>query len=73
MAAAIRAVAKTLDWNERGEDRDQPPRTVAADPAAAWQAVQDLKPGVDDLICVTGSFFLLGQMRKAIEAAPLES
>lgn len=34
MAAAIRAVAKTLDWNERGEDRDQPPRTVAADPAA---------------------------------------
>ena len=48
-------------------------RHVAADPAAAWQAVQDLKPGVDDLICVTGSFFLLGQMRKAIEAAPLES
>ena len=44
---------------------------AAPDPSAAWQAVHALKPSVDDLICVTGSFFLLGQMRKAIETAPL--
>ena len=44
---------------------------IASDPATAWQAVHALKPNADDLICVTGSFFLLGQMRKAIEAAPL--
>ncbi|MBA4017219.1 MAG: bifunctional folylpolyglutamate synthase/dihydrofolate synthase [Pirellula sp.] len=59
LAAAQRVEGRTSHWQ------------VASEPATAWQAVHALKPSVDDLICVTGSFFLLGQMRKVIEAAPL--
>lgn len=59
LAAMHRMVGRAVHWQ------------VAADPTDAWRAVHALKPSVDDLICITGSFFLLGQMRKAIETAPL--
>ena len=43
---------------------------LAPTPAEAWDAVQRLaKP--DDLICVTGSFFLAAEMRRQIVARPL--
>lgn len=45
---------------------------TAADPSAAWDAVHELTPADDDLICVTGSFYLLGQVRRAMEARPLD-
>ncbi len=36
-----------------------------ADPAEAWQYIRRLaKP--DDLLCITGSFFFAGQMRRLI-------
>jgi dihydrofolate synthase/folylpolyglutamate synthase len=39
-------------------------------PAEAWDAVRrDLAP--DDLVCVTGSFFIAGQMRQQIRARPV--
>jgi dihydrofolate synthase/folylpolyglutamate synthase len=43
---------------------------AAAEPSDAWDAVLNLQLWDDDLICVTGSFFLLSQMRRAIEARP---
>lgn len=43
---------------------------TAADPAAAWDAVHALRPTPDDLVCVTGSFFIAAQMRKIWEAKP---
>lgn len=44
---------------------------AAEDPAAAWHAIQALQPTADDLVCVTGSFFIAAQMRKRWEAEPL--
>ena len=38
---------------------------IFANPAEAWQHIrQAAKP--DDLICITGSFFLAGEMRKLL-------
>ena len=59
LAAMHRTVSSTDHWQ------------LAADPTDAWRVVHALKPSVDDLICITGSFFLLGQMRRAVETAPL--
>ncbi len=43
---------------------------IAPTPADAWAAVQRLaRP--DDLICITGSFFLAAEMRRLIAARPL--
>jgi dihydrofolate synthase/folylpolyglutamate synthase len=44
---------------------------AAADPVAAWEAVHRLSPTADDLVCVTGSFFIAAQMRKLVDSRPL--
>ncbi|MBX3432145.1 MAG: bifunctional folylpolyglutamate synthase/dihydrofolate synthase [Pirellulales bacterium] len=48
-----------------------PPSIVAteADALAAWQAIVG-DAGPDELICATGSFFLIAQLRPAIRATP---
>ncbi len=43
---------------------------VYADPSAAWDAVRAMA-SPDDLICVTGSFFIAGEMREQIRLCPL--
>lgn len=44
---------------------------LAADPASAWQQVRQLaRP--NDLICVTGSFFIAAEMRDEIDRQPIE-
>lgn len=45
------------------------PVHVASDPAAAWHLAQRLA-GEQDLICVTGSFFLAAELRGRILAEP---
>jgi dihydrofolate synthase/folylpolyglutamate synthase len=46
------------------------PRTVCADAASAWTAVQArLTP--DHLVCIAGSFFIAAEMRAAMRAAEL--
>ncbi|MBW3539149.1 MAG: bifunctional folylpolyglutamate synthase/dihydrofolate synthase [Planctomycetes bacterium] len=49
---------------------DAPEKVVvtAPDPAAAWEQARRLA-GPDDLICVTGSFFLAAEMRELISPA----
>ena len=47
---------------------DGPPATLYPAPAAAWAAARDMA-GPDDLICVTGSVFLAGEMRPLLTAA----
>jgi folylpolyglutamate synthase/dihydropteroate synthase len=43
---------------------------IASTPAEAWGAVHRLaKP--EDLVCITGSFFLAAEMRRQIAARPL--
>jgi dihydrofolate synthase/folylpolyglutamate synthase len=44
---------------------------VADDPVEAWSMVHAMKPGAEDLVCVTGSFFIAAQMRRQIESRPL--
>ncbi|MGC3971498.1 MAG: cyanophycin synthetase [Pirellulales bacterium] len=44
---------------------------ATTEPSEAWDAVCALQPSADDLICVTGSFFLLSQVRKAMDVRPL--
>ncbi len=44
--------------------------TLCADPASAWEEVRrDI--GDDDLVCVTGSFFIAAEMRREIDRLPL--
>jgi dihydrofolate synthase/folylpolyglutamate synthase len=43
---------------------------VCPDPASAWELVHEIARG-DDLVCITGSFFLAGEMRLLIESRPL--
>ncbi|MCE5269568.1 MAG: bifunctional folylpolyglutamate synthase/dihydrofolate synthase [Planctomycetaceae bacterium] len=43
---------------------------IAATPADAWAAVHRLAQP-DDLVCITGSFFLAAEMRRQIDARPL--
>jgi dihydrofolate synthase/folylpolyglutamate synthase len=44
--------------------------TVRGDPAAAWDAALRLV-GPDDLLCITGSFFLAAEMRAQMKLRPL--
>ena len=46
---------------------DGPPSTRCTAPAAAWEAARAVA-GPDDLICVTGSVFLAGEMRSLLTA-----
>jgi dihydrofolate synthase / folylpolyglutamate synthase len=43
---------------------------VAATPAEAWGTIQRLAKS-DDLVCITGSFFIAAEMRRQITARPL--
>jgi dihydrofolate synthase/folylpolyglutamate synthase len=43
---------------------------VCGDPASAWTAVREMA-GVDDLVCVTGSFFLAAEMRLECRTRPI--
>ncbi|HWB11275.1 MAG TPA: folylpolyglutamate synthase/dihydrofolate synthase family protein [Pirellulales bacterium] len=45
------------------------PIEVCPHPAAAWQAARELA-GADDLICVTGSFFIAAEMRAQWSGSP---
>jgi dihydrofolate synthase/folylpolyglutamate synthase len=45
---------------------------VAPNPQAAWQRVRRLATP-DDLVCLTGSFFLAGEMRSLVACAPLST
>lgn len=45
------------------------PLHVAADPAAAWKLARRLT-GPDDLVCVTGSFFIAAELRELIVSEP---
>ena len=48
-----------------------PPATRCAAPAAAWEAARAVA-GPDDLICVTGSVFLAGEMRSILASGRRE-
>ena len=43
---------------------------ITASPAEAWDAVHRLAEP-DDLVCITGSFFLAAEIRRQIAARPL--
>ena len=43
---------------------------IAATPAEAWQSVRR-QAASDDLVCITGSFFLAAEMRRQLDARPL--
>jgi len=45
--------------------------TCCDDPAAAWRYLRE-RVRADDLICITGSFFLAAEMRTQIERFPLQ-
>jgi hypothetical protein len=47
-----------------------PDHLLCADPAAAWDAAKRLV-GPDDLLCITGSFFLAAEMRAEMARRPL--
>ena len=44
-------------------------KEIAPTPAEAWDAVHRLA-GPDDLVCITGSFFLAAEMRRQLAARP---
>jgi dihydrofolate synthase/folylpolyglutamate synthase len=46
------------------------PATLCPSPVAAWEAAAQLV-GPDDLLCITGSFFLAAEMRAAMARRPL--
>lgn len=50
-----------------GEEHDRPRISTAEDPQSAWHEALD-SSGKDDLICVTGSFFLAAELRSVIVA-----
>ncbi|MEN6458401.1 MAG: folylpolyglutamate synthase/dihydrofolate synthase family protein [Thermoguttaceae bacterium] len=69
------ALAKTLARPLAGEGqgvRAASQIQIAATPADAWNAIRRMAEP-DDLVCVTGSFFLAAEMRRQIAAAPLSS
>lgn len=43
---------------------------TADDPQAAWDAIRRLGPTADDLVCVTGSFFIAAQMGRIVGSSP---
>ena len=52
-----------------GAVRSAQPCPVFARPADAWDAVS-ARAGPEDLVCVTGSFFIAAEMRRQIRARP---
>jgi dihydrofolate synthase/folylpolyglutamate synthase len=44
-------------------------RSVCADPATAWEEARR-RAGPEDLICITGSFFIAAEMRREIDRQP---
>ena len=55
--------------------RDQinlaPRFSIEPDPASAWNAVKS-RLGEDDLVCVTGSAFLVAELRKVVVESRIE-
>jgi dihydrofolate synthase/folylpolyglutamate synthase len=60
-------LAKSIGWG--GSSTATPTIEIVATPAEAWDAVRRMATP-DDLICVTGSFFLASEMRTQIAAWP---
>jgi dihydrofolate synthase/folylpolyglutamate synthase len=54
-------------WNEAGGGA----ATLLPTPVAAWTAAQ-AQAGPEDLVCITGSVFLAGELRPLLVAAPLD-
>ena len=48
------------------------PAIVCPEPAAAWRRVRELA-GENDLVCITGSFFIAAEMRAQMKLHPLRS
>jgi dihydrofolate synthase/folylpolyglutamate synthase len=48
------------------------PALVCPDPAAAWRQVTELA-SEDDLVCITGSFFIAAEMRAQMKLHPLRA
>ena len=46
-------------WQAAGDA----PFTICADPVAAWQAARGTRASPEDVICLTGSVFLAGELR----------
>jgi dihydrofolate synthase / folylpolyglutamate synthase len=74
----LQALAESLSplpTNLRSVPGEEPgPRAVhveiAPTPAEAWDAIHRLA-GPDDLVCITGSFFIAAEMRRQLVARPL--
>jgi dihydrofolate synthase / folylpolyglutamate synthase len=60
------------DMAGRADGPGTPPTQVCSDPSAAWAAVHAVVQE-DDLVCVTGSFFIAAEMRVEIARRPLPS
>lgn len=60
-AEELQALARELSGQEY---------SICADPAAAWHEVH-LLAAADDLVCITGSFFIAAEMRGQIDSRPL--
>ncbi len=67
--AELKQLADEIAENEPGMSRQV---LVEACPAAAWSAAEALATG-DQLICVTGSFFLAAEIRSLARTSPLKS
>jgi dihydrofolate synthase / folylpolyglutamate synthase len=63
-------LARTREPTQSGACKHAPYIEIAPTPAEAWDAVHRLARA-DDLVCVTGSFFLAAEMRRRIAARPL--
>ena len=66
----LQALAEASGWG--GSLTATPTRAVieiAPTPAEAWDAVHRLA-GPDDLVCITGSFFLAAEMRRQLTVRP---
>lgn len=48
------------------------PTAICRDPATAWEQVRQLA-GEEDLVCVTGSFFIAAEMRVQMQLHPLRA
>ena len=60
-------IVEQLRAENRAWNRDDPQVTILPDPQAAWLAARaHAQP--EDLICITGSLFLAGELRTSIQA-----
>jgi dihydrofolate synthase/folylpolyglutamate synthase len=59
------ALARELNIRESSLGTSPPEPIVAPTPAAAWAVVRD-RLGPDDLLCITGSFFIAAELRTAV-------